>query len=142
MTHQPHTRKAPPGMRLPVPRHVVLASLLMGVGTLTLGIGYATVAVYRRPDVEARSVVAAIEHPLGWCMAVIGAWVLLAVITGHTRASAHVVAAVAHGVYLAAVLITIVLTYPLTPPQLGALALFGLIAHGGAALDYWKRGYR
>jgi len=138
----PNTRKAPPGMKLPVPRHVRLASLLMGVGTLILGLGYATVEVYRRPEVAERSVVAAIEHPLGWVMAVLGVWVVLATITGHSRASAHTVAAVAHGVYFAAVLITCVLTYPLTPPQLGALALFGFIAHGGAALDYWQRGYR
>jgi hypothetical protein len=139
---QIRTRKAPLGMRLPVPRHVQLASALMGIGTLVLGVSYAVIPVYRRPEVADRSVVAAIEHPLGWCMAVVGVWVLVSTALGHSRASAHTVAAVAQLVYLGAVVWTIALTYPFTPPQAGALALFGFIAHGGAALDYWKRGYR
>lgn len=136
------TRKAPPGMRLPVPRHVALASFAMGVGTFVLGVGYATVEVYRRPEVAERSVIAVIEHPLGWVLALLGLWVTIASIVGRSRASAHALAAVAHGVYLAAALVTLALTYPLTPPQLGALALFGFVAHGGAALDYWQRGWR
>ena len=129
-------------MKLPTPRHVTLASLVLGVATLVLGVGYATTEVYRVPELQAESVVALIEHPLGWLMIVSGAWVVLATITRTARASAHAVAAILHGAYLVALMATFVLAYPLQPVQGVALALFGLVAHGGASLDYWGRGWR
>lgn len=138
----PNTRRAPADMRLVVPRHVVLASLAMGLATLVLGIGYATTQVYRVPALQRVSVVALIERPLGWSMVAAGVWVTVATLTATTRASAHAIAAVLHGLYVVAILATFVLAYPLQPVQGVALALFGLIAHGGASLDYWKRGYR
>lgn len=138
----PTTRRAPAEMRLPVPRHVIVASLAMGLGTLVLGYGYVTTDVRRPPELERESVVALIEHPLGWAMIAAGAWVLLAVTTSRARASAHAIAAVLHGLYLLAISATFVLAYPLQPVQGVALALFGVVAHGGASLDYWKRGYR
>jgi hypothetical protein len=135
-------RRAPADMRLPVPRHVVAASLAMGVGTIVLGVAYATTSVYRRPELEARSVVAVIERPLGWVLIVLGAWVVLAAVGRHTRASAHAVTAVAHGAYLAAIAATYVLAYPFQSLAPVALALFACIGHGGAAIDFWQRGYR
>lgn len=142
MSHDIPTRRAPAAMRLPVPRHVAAASLVMGIGTVVLGIGYATTKVLRAPALEAKSVVAAIEVPLGWVMVAVGAWVTVAAIVGHGRASAHAIAAVVHGAYLLALVITFVIAYPLQPVQGVALALFGFIAHGGACLDYWQRGWR
>jgi len=135
-------RRAPADMRLPVPRHVILASLAMGVGTVVLGFAYATTSVYRRPELEARSVVAIIERPLGWAMIVVGLWVIAATVGRHTRASAHAVAAVLHGAYLAAIAATYLFAWPFQSLAGVALALFGCVAHGGAALDYWQRGYR
>lgn len=129
-------------MRLPVPRHVRFASVALGFGTAVMGLGYATIPVYRPPALERESVVAAIETPLGWVMLVVGLWVLVAAFLGHGRASAHAVAAAAHGVYLGAMVLTYLFAYPLQPLQGVALALFGLIAHGGASLDYWQRGWR
>lgn len=139
---QPAPRLAPAGMRLPVPWHVIAASIVLGVATIVLGVAYATTEVNRAPALEAKSVVALIERPLGWLMVVIGAWVVLAAMAGTARASAHSIAAVLHGAYLVALLATFVLAYPLQPLHGVALAVFGLVAHGGAGIDYWKRGYR
>jgi hypothetical protein len=129
-------------MRLPVPRHVALASLAMGAASVILGVAYATGSVYRRPELEARSVVAIIEQPLGWALIAVGLWVIAAGAFRHTRASAHAVAAVLHGAYLAALAATYVLAYPLQSLAPVALALFACVAHGGGAIDYWQRGYR
>jgi vacuolar-type H+-ATPase subunit I/STV1 len=129
-------------MRLPVPRHVIAASILMGLASIVLGYAYATSSVYRRPQLEARSVVAVIEQPLGWVLIVVGLWVMGAAIGRHTRASAHAVAAVVHAAYLAALCATFVLAYPLQSVAGIALALFPCVAHGGAAIEYWQRGYR
>jgi hypothetical protein len=142
MSHSFEPRRAPADMRLPVPRHVALASLAMGVGTVVLGLAYATGTVYRRPQLEAKSVVALIETPLGWVMAAVGAWVIVAGVAGHARASAHGVAATVCGAYLLAMCATVVLAWPLQSFVGPALALFPFVAHGGAALDYWQRGYR
>ena len=135
-------RLAPAGMRLPIPKHVTAASLALGLATIVLGIAYATTDVYRPPELEAQSVVALVERPLGWCMVLVGTWVVLAALAGAARASAHAIAAVLHGAYLFALLMTYVLAYPLQPLHGVALAVFGLVAHGGAGIDYWKRGYR
>lgn len=140
--NQPAPRLAPAGMRLPVPAHVVAASIALGVATTTLGIAYATTTVNRSPELEAKSVVALVERPLGWLMVIVGAWVVLAALSGAARSSAHAIAAVLHGAYLIALVATFVLAYPLQPLHGVALAVFGLVAHGGAAIDYWKRGYR
>jgi hypothetical protein len=136
------TRKAPPDMRLPVPRYIRLSSAALGIATAVMGIGYATIQVYRRPALEAQSVVAVIEEPLGWAMFAAGLWVLAAALIGHGRASAHGVAAACHAAFLGAIAATYVIAYPLQPIQGVALALFGFIAHGGASLDYWQRGWR
>jgi hypothetical protein len=129
-------------MRLPVPRHVIAASLAMGIASVILGGAYATSSVYRRPELEARSVVALIEVPLGWALIAIGLWVIAAGAFRHTRASAHAVAAVIHGAYLAAMVATLILAWPLQSFAGVALALFPCVAHGGCAIDYWQRGYR
>jgi CHASE2 domain-containing sensor protein len=129
-------------MRLPVPRHVAAASVLMGFATCVLGGAYATTDVYRRPELEARSVVAVIEEPLGWVTLAVGLWVVAAALLGRSRASAHAVAAVCHGAYFVAIAATYVLAFPYQPLPAVALALFGLIAHGGASIDYWQRGWR
>lgn len=142
MTPPIPTRKAPPEMRLPTPRHVALASFALGGATAVLGIAYATTEVHRPPQLERESVVALIERPLGWAMLVVGLWVVAAASTGVTRASAHAIAAVLHGAYLLALVATYVLAFPWQPLQGVALAIFGLVAHGGASLDYWRRGYR
>ena len=129
-------------MRLPTPRHVWLATLTLGLGTLVLGFGYLTTKVYRVPELEEQSVVAVIERPLGGLMLVVGAWVFVAGLTGCGRAIAHAVAAILHGAYFVALAATYVLAYPLQPEQGVALGLFGLVAHGGASIDYWQRGWR
>lgn len=129
-------------MRLPVPRHVAAASVVLGVASVILGVGYATVKVIRPPELEAQSILAVIEVPLGWVLAVAGLVVIVAAALRSARASAHTLAAVAHGAFLVALLLTYVNAYPLQAPQGPALALFGFVAHGGAALDYWQRGYR
>lgn len=136
------TRRAPAEMRLYVPRHVVLSSIALGAATTILGAGYAAGTVYRRPELEDRSLVAVLEHPLGWVMVVLGAWVVLAALLGVSRASAHGLAAVAHGLYLVAIAATFVLAYPFQSIVGVALAIFGFVAHGGACLAYWERGYR
>lgn len=135
-------RRAPSDMRLPVPRHVMLASIAMGASSIVLGYAYATGMVYRRPELEAKSVVALIERPLGIVLIIIGLWVVAAGIGRHSRASAHVVAAVCHGAYLVAMCATVIIAWPHQSFVGPALAAFAFIAHGGAALDFWQRGYR
>jgi hypothetical protein len=136
-------RRAPADMRLPVPRHATLASLLLGAVTAALGFVYLTEIVPNRSQaLEGESVVAVIEQPLGWALLVAGGWVAVACLLRQARSSAHAIAAVVHLVHLFALVATFVIAYPLQPAPPVLSAVFAVVAHGGASLDYWKRGYR
>lgn len=137
------TRRAPAGLRLPVPLFVRLWGSVLGLGTLLLGVLYLTEPVPNRtPELEARSVVAVIEVPLGWAMVGAGLWVVTATLVSHSRASAHAVAGIVHLAHAVALAATAVIAYPLQPLPVLVLAAFAVIAHGGACLDYFGRGWR
>lgn len=130
-------------MRLPVPGHVRLWGAVLGLLTLGLGLSYLLSPVPNRaPELEARSVVALIELPLGFAMIGAGGWVVVATLVSQARSSAHAVAGVVHLAHVAALAATFVLAYPYQPLPGLFLASFGVIAHGGACLDYWQRGWR
>ena len=134
-------RIAPPGLTLPVPLHVRVTSVGLGVATYLLGLVY-LVSPPRRTGPLSNSVMALMETPLGWCMVFLGCWVVLAAFTSAARASAHGVAAVAHLAYCVALVVTWASLEPPTPTVASVLSVFAFVAHGGACIDYWKRGYR
>jgi hypothetical protein len=137
------TRRAPAGLRLPVPMFVRLWGAVLGLLSTALGLVFlASPVPNRTPALEARSVVAVIEVPLGIVLVAAGLWVVAATMVGHSRASAHAVAAVAHLTHVVALGATFVIAYPLQPLPVLVLASFAVIAHGGACLDYWSRGWR
>jgi hypothetical protein len=139
----PERRRAPRELRLPVPRVVSVWGAILGLATASLGFAYLTAIVpNRRPELEARSVVAIIETPLSAVWLIVGGWVVVATLVGQARASAHAIAAVVHLAHLTAVAATFVIAYPFQPVPGIVLALFPAIAHGGASLDYWSRGWR
>jgi hypothetical protein len=137
------TRRAPADMRLPVPRHVRMASVVLGVATCLLGFVYLTeITPNRAAPLEEESVVAVIELPLGWTFLGVGGWVVIAACVAQARASAHAVAAAVHTVHLMALVVTFFIAYPLQPAPPVITAVFAVIAHGGASLDHWQRGWR
>lgn len=137
------TRRAPEGLRLPVPLSVRLWGAVLGMLTVALGLVYLIAPVPNRPPaLEARSVVAVIEVPLGWAMVAAGLWVVAATLVSHSRASAHAVAGIVHLAHAVAIAATVVIAYPLQPLPVLVLATFAVIAHGGACLDYFGRGWR
>lgn len=108
---------------------------------MLLGIVYLTVPP-RRDGPLSNSVMALMEAPLGWVMVALGGWVILATIARTARSSAHGVAAVVHLVYTVALVATFLQTVPPKPTVASVLSVFAFVAHGGASIDYWKRGYR
>jgi hypothetical protein len=130
-------------MRLPVPAFIRAWGAVLGALSLGLGLALLTSPVPNRPPaLDERSVVALIELPLGFALIGAGGWVVVATFVAQARASAHAVAAVVHLAHLFALAATFVIAYPLQPlPQI-VLAGFAVIAHGGACLDYWQRGWR
>lgn len=137
------TRRAPTEMRLPVPGHVQLWGAVLGFGTALLGFLYLSAFTpNRRPELEAISVVAKIETPLAWFMLAAGGWVVVATAVSQARSSAHAIAAVVHSAHLVALGATFVIAYPLASAPGVVQASFAVIAHGGACLEYWQRGWR
>lgn len=137
------TRRAPDAMRLPVPAHVRLWGAVLGLFTAALGFVFLTSPVPNRPpDLEAASVVAIIELPLGLAMIGAGGWTVLATLVTQARASAHAVTAVVHLAHVFALCATFVIAYPMQPLPPILTGVFAVIAHGGASLDYWQRGWR
>jgi hypothetical protein len=134
-------RTAPPGLTLAVPLHVQLTSVFLGLGSMALGLVY-LISPPKRNGPLSNSVMALMEQPLGWVMVVLGLWVVLAAGFRSSRASAHAVAAMCHGAYMAALVATALMTEPPRLTVAAVLSLFAVVAHGGACLDYWKRGYR
>lgn len=135
------TRTAPPGLTLPVPLHVRVTSVGLGVGTMLLGLIYLT-APPRRDGPLSSSVMALMEAPLGWVMLALGGWVVLAALSQCARSSAHGVAAIVHLTYTVALVATFLQLVPPKPSVASVLSVFAVVAHGGACIDYWKRGYR
>lgn len=135
-------RTAPQELALPVPPYVKVLGVGLGLGTAVLGLVYLLWPPYRPPGIAELSVVATIEPALGWVMVMLGTWVVAATLVGHGRASAHAVAAAAHGVYMLALVWSLFLTGPIVPSVAATLSWFALIAHAGWSLDYWQRGYR
>lgn len=136
-------RTATPGLTLPVPLYVQGAGLALGLLSSLLGVAHLTRDRSRPPGLAGNSVVAIIEPVLGWVLIALGAWVVVATLTRHARASAHAVAAVAHGAYLVALLLTLAFVGIRSGPSVTAtLAGFALVAHTGECLAYWQRGYR
>lgn len=130
-------------MRLPVPMFVRLWGAVLGLLTVALGLAFLVSPVPNRPaELEARSVVAIVELPLGLALIGVGGWVVLATLLSQARASAHAVAGVVHLAHLVALVATFVIAYPRQPLPVIVLASFAVIAHGGACLDYWQRGWR
>lgn len=134
-------RVAPPGLTLPVPVHVRITSVGLGAATLLLGFVYLTDPPKRTGPLS-NSVMALMETPLGWVMVALGCWVVLAAVSSTARSSAHAVAAIAHLAYSVALVVTWSQVEPPTPTVASVLSVFAFVAHGGASLDYWKRGYR
>lgn len=135
------TRVAPPGVTLPVPVHVRLTSVGLGAATMLLGLVYLTTPP-RRGGPLSSSVMALMEAPLGWVMLALGGWVVLAALAQAARSSAHGVAAVVHLTYTVALVATFLQLEPPRPTVASVLSVFAFVAHGGACIDYWKRGYR
>lgn len=125
-----------------MPLHVKVAGGALGLVTAMLGLIYLLAPPRRVPALERVSVVAVLEPFLGWAMLAIGGWVLLATATATARASAHLVAAVSHALYFGACVASFLLTVPPRPTVAAVLALGVFIAHGGACLAYWQRGWR
>jgi hypothetical protein len=137
------TRRAPAELRLPVPGHIRLWGAVLGALSAVLGFVLLTSPVPNRPaDLEARSVVAVIETPLGWAMLAAGGWVVIGTAVSQARASAHAVVAVVHLAHVVALGATFLIAYPLQPLPPILTGAFAVIAHGGACLDYWNRGWR
>lgn len=137
------SREAPPGLTLPVPLHVRIASLGLGVATGLLGLLYLTAPPRTHgPGPLSSTVLSLLEQPLGWCMVLLGAWVIVAAVSGVARSSAHGVAAIAHLAYTAALVQSFLALVPPRPSVVSILSVFAFVAHGGACLDYWKRGWR
>lgn len=135
------TRVAPPGVTLPVPLHVSVTSAFLGSASALLGLVYLT-SPPKRTGPLSNSVMALMETPLGWVMVVLGSLVFLAAVSATARSSAHAVAAVAHLAYTVALVITWASLEPPHPTVASVLSVFAFVAHGGASIDYWKRGYR
>lgn len=134
-------RTAPPGLTLPVPLHVKATSVGLGAASMLLGVVYLT-APPQRTGPLSNSVMALMEQPLGWTMLALGGWVVLAALSGVARSSAHGVAAMAHLVYSVALVLTFLQLVPPRPTVASVLSVFAFVAHGGASIDYWKRGWR
>lgn len=146
MASQPHpsglsTRVAPPGLTLPVPIHVSLTSAALGLCTLALGVIYLT-APPKRTGPLSSSTMGLLEVPLGVVMMCLGLLVVAATVAGKARSSAHGVAAMTHFVYTVALVLTFLQTVPPKPTVASVLSVFAFVAHGGACIDYWKRGWR
>lgn len=135
------TRVAPPGLTLPVPAHVRITSVGLGAASMMLGLLYLTNPPKRTGPLS-NSVMALMETPLGWVMLVLGGWVILASVSSCARSSAHAVAAIAHAAYTVALIVTWAQLNPPSPTVASVLSVFAFVAHGGASIDYWKRGYR
>jgi len=135
------TRPAPLGLTLPVPLHVQFVSLLMGAATVLLGVVY----LVSPPATGPARPVSTVEYLtpiLAWAMVASGAWVILATIARAARSSAHGVAAVVHLTYCAGLVVTFVELQPFRVTVVSILSVFAWIAHGGACIDYWKRGWK
>jgi len=150
-TRAPHTlraittvqpRRAPQGLTLPVPLYTKVAGGLLGLDTLMLGLIYLLAPPERIPALEQVSVVAVLEPTLGWAMITTGLWVVGGTLIGRSRASAHMVATVCHCLYFGACVASFLLTVPPLPTVAAVLALGVAVAHGGACLAYWQRGWR
>jgi len=143
MPHQePLTRLAPPGLTLPVPLHVQLVSLAMGVASVLLGVVYLTDPPRPRSPALPVATVEYLTPAMAWCMVCAGAWVILAAVARAGRSSAHGVAAVVHVTYCAGLVATFVELQPFRISVVSILSVFAWIAHGGACIDYWKRGWK
>lgn len=135
-------RTAPPGLTLAVPTHVQVASGFMGLATVVLGIVYLTSPPPLASPARVTTTLSELTPALAWCMVAVGAWVILATFARAARASAHGVAAVVHLTYCAGLVITFLDLEPFRVSAISALSVFAWIAHGGACIDYWKRGWK
>lgn len=134
-------RTAPPGLTLPVPLHVQVVSVFMGLATVVLGMVYLT----NPPPMASPTRVTTLSEltpALAWCMVATGAWVILATFARAARASAHGVAAVVHVTYCVGLVATFLTLEPFRVTVVSALSVFAWVAHGGACIDYWKRGWK
>lgn len=129
-------------MTLDVPVHVRCAGGLLGVGTVLIGLIYLAAPPERRGPSQLTSVIAVMEPVLGWVMLVLGSGVVLATVLGQARASAHVLATAVHATYMGGLVVQFLITQPVRPTVTAVLSFMGAVAHGGAALAYWQRGYR
>lgn len=134
-------RVAPPGLTLTVPLHVQLASAVLGALTVVLGCSYLTspppVGSAARP-----TTIGELTPVLAWVMVAAGGWVILSVAARAARSSAHGIAAVVHATYCAGLVITSLTFEPFRVTVVSILSVFAVVAHGGACIDYWKRGWK
>lgn len=135
-------RTAPPGLTLPVPVHVQLAGGALGAATVWLGLVYLVTPPPLASVARPASTLALLTPALAWCMIAAGGWVILSTVARAARASAHLVAAVVHLAYLAGLVATFLQLQPFRISVVSALSVFAVIAHGGACIDYWKRGWK
>lgn len=135
-------RTAPPGLTLPVPLHVQLVGGLMGLATVVLGLVYLVSPPPLASPVRPATTLGVLTPVLAWCMVAVGGWVMLATFARAARSSAHGVAAVVHLTYCAGLVLTFLQLEPLRVTVVSALSVFAVIAHGGAAIDYWRRGWK
>jgi hypothetical protein len=135
-------RTAPPGLTLPVPLHVQLASAVMGAATVLLGLVYLVTPPRLGGAAQPFSTVDALTPPLAWCMVAGGAAVILATVARAARSSTHGVTAVVHLTYCVGLAISALQQEPVRITVVSVLSVFAFIAHGGACIDYWKRGWK
>lgn len=128
--------------RVPPPAYQQVAGGLLGVVTIGLGVIYLLAPPARPAGVQQYSVVAVLEPTLGMLAVLVGLGVVSTTLMKAGRSIAHGVAAVLHGGYLVALVVSIVLTEPLRPTVTADLAVAALIAHGGASLAYWQQGWK
>jgi len=131
-----------PDSKVAPPAYQQVAGGLLGLVTIGLGVIYLVAPPERPAGVQQFSVVAVLEPTLGVLAVIVGLFVVSATLMGAVRSIAHGVAAVLHGGYLVALIVSITLTEPLRPTVTADLAVAALIAHGGASLAYWQQGWK
>jgi len=141
VSHDLSPRVAPPGMTLPVPRHVTVAGMLMA--TATAGLGLLLILTPPKPGTALdTTILTLVRGPLSWLFLLIGVAAVCAHLAGAARASVHGVAAVAHLVHCVALFLSVAFSSYGQVTVASVLSVFAWVAHGGCSLDFWKRGYR
>lgn len=137
-----HTRVAPPGLTLPVPLHVQLSSLLLGLLSVVLGMIYLVDPPPEASPAVPFTTLDYLRPPVVVLLLLMGSLVVLATLGRAARSSAHGLAAIVHLAYTVGLVATFFQTEPVRITIVSILSVFAWVAHGGACIDYWKRGWK